>query len=127
MMGLRSYLLKEEFMYLLMGIAFFLNVLFILFLSYILPGVRLYTFFTAILLAILLGVVNGFSHYLLKAMALPHNYLSYTLLSLMVSVALFSLATKIIPGLKIDGWGWLISFSILVALFNGIIHILLFQ
>lgn len=114
-------------MFLLMGIAFTLNVFFIFLLSYILPGVRLYTFFTAILLALLLGVVNGSSHYIIRLLGLPHNYFTYTLLSLLVSVLLFLIATKVIPGLKIDSWAWLLSFSILVALFNGIVHILLFQ
>lgn len=106
-------------------IALIVNSVIVFLVSYILPGVKLSSFWVAVVVAIILGLINAFTHYLLQWMTLPANYFTYGIASLLFSICTLIGITYILPGFEVDSFYWVVFFALIVGLSNGLIHSLL--
>lgn len=86
--------------------------------SYILPGVHVDNFVTAIIVAIVLGVANAIIKPILLILTLPINILTLGLFTLILNGLIVLLVSNIVPGFKVHGIGWAILFSIVLWLIN---------
>jgi putative membrane protein len=86
--------------------------------AYLLPGVRLSGFFAALVTAIVLGLINTFIKPLLLLLTLPLNILTLGLLTLVINALLIMLTSAIVPGFKVEGFWWALLFSLVLALIN---------
>ena len=66
--------------------------------AYIIPGVVVDGYFTAIVVAITLAIVNSTIGPFLKILTLPLNVMTLGLFSLIINVLMVLLVAKIIPG-----------------------------
>jgi len=107
----------------LMGIliALLLNSIAIFVTAYILPGVQLKSFMTALVIAVVLGVVNAVLRPLLLLLTLPINILTLGLLTFVIMGALVLLVSAIVPGFQVDGFWWAVAFAVVLAIINSFI------
>lgn len=92
--------------------------------SYLLPGVHVEDFSTAIIVAIVLGLLNTFIKPLLILFALPAVVFTFGLFLIFINTFIILLADKLIDGFEVSGFGWALLFSIVLwivtSIFNAI-------
>ena len=91
------------------------------FLTKILTGVHIEGFSTALVFALILGVLNLIVTPILKILGLPLTILTLGLFSLVINALVVLLAAKFVPGMSIDGFGWAFIFSIALSLITSLI------
>ncbi len=117
------YNLNPRFMKLI--IRLLLNALAVIILSYILPGIAVDSFTTAILVAVVLGILNFLVKPLLVILTLPVTIVTLGLFLLVINAIIILIAAKFISGFQVNGVLWAIIFSILLSLLQSILHSLL--
>lgn len=96
-----------------------LSTLAVLITAYILPGVHVTNFFTALVVAVVLGIVNSFILPLLLIITLPINILTLGLFTLVIIGLLVMAVSAIVPGFQVDNFWWALIFAIVLALINS--------
>ena len=86
--------------------------------AFLLPGVILQGFFAAFVTALVLGILNLFIKPLLVILTLPINILTLGLFTIIINAALVMLASGIVPGFKVETFGWAILFAIILGVIN---------
>lgn len=90
-----------------------INALIIIGITYLVPGISVSGFYTALLVAVILGLVNAVIRPILILLTLPVNILSLGLFTFVINALLFWLVSTIIKGFTVDGfmpafWGALL-------------------
>jgi putative membrane protein len=93
--------------------------------SYLLAGVHIDGFGTALILAVVLGLINAFLRPLLVFLTLPISILTFGLFLLVLNTLLIMLAAYIVPGVVIDSFWWALAFGIVMAILNSLLRHLL--
>lgn len=88
----------------------------------ILPGIRLADFGSALMAALVIGLVNTLVKPILILLTLPITFITLGLFLLVINAAMLVLASSITPGFRIDGFGTAILGSILLSLVTAILH-----
>ncbi len=91
--------------------------------SYVLPGVKVADFLTALVIAIVLSFLNLFLKPLLIILTLPLNILTLGLFTLVINTLIVILADTLIPGLTVASFGWAFLFSLIISLTNSFLAI----
>ncbi len=81
--------------------------------SYIIPGLTVASFWTALLAALVLGLVNAFIRPILIVLTLPVNILTLGLFTLVINGLLFWFVTSFVGGFEVTGF-WSAFFAALV-------------
>jgi putative membrane protein len=89
--------------------------------SYILSGVTVKSFGTAILVAIVLGIVNAIIRPILVILTIPVTILTLGLFLLVINALMIMLVDAVIAGFKVKNFWWALLFSIILSLVNGIL------
>ncbi len=90
--------------------------------AYILPGVHLAGWGSALVLAIVLGLINTFIRPILLILTLPINILTLGLFTLVIVALCVMLASAIAPGFKVDGFFWAMAFGVVLAIINSFLN-----
>ncbi len=90
-------------------------------LAYILDGVHFETFGSAVLFAIILGILNIFITPILKILGLPFTILTLGLFSLIINAFVILMAAYFVKNMTIDGFWWAFLFSILLSFVSSIL------
>ena len=89
--------------------------------SYILSGIQIDTFWTALVVAVVMAVLNVTLKPLLILITIPLTILTFGLFLLVVNVLVLYAADALIDGFHIAGFWWALAFSLLVSLLNSIL------
>lgn len=89
--------------------------------AYVLPGVHVGSFGSLVVAALVLGLINAIVKPVLVILTLPLTILTLGIFYLILNALLFWLASAIVPGFRVDGFGW----ALLGALIVGLISMLL--
>ena len=100
-----------------------INVIIAYVLQRLLDGVHFVDFGTAVIFAIILGVLNIFVKPVLQVLSLPLTIFTFGLFSLIVNAVIVLLAGAFVEGVTIDGVGWALIFSILLSVLTSIFRI----
>jgi len=84
-------------------IALVLNALALIITSKIVPGIVVSDFWTAILAAIVLGLINTFIKPVLILLTLPINIITLGLFTFIINALVLYLASVIVPGFGVNG------------------------
>lgn len=76
----------------------------LLLVAYLLPGITVASFPTALFAAVVIGLVNGVIGPVVRFFAVPLTVFTLGLFSLVISAALFGLAAYLVPGFEADGF-----------------------
>lgn len=90
--------------------------------SYLLSGVHIEGFSTALIVAVVLGIVNAFLKPILVILTLPINILTLGLFTLVINAILVLLVSSLVPGFKVSGFLWALLFSLVLSVVNSILH-----
>ena len=91
------------------------------FLTKVLSGVHIDGFSTAIVFAIVLGVLNLIVTPILKILGLPLTILTLGLFSLVINALVILLADYFIDGMQVDGFWWAFIFSIALSVITSLL------
>ena len=97
-------------------IKWLLYALAIVFVSWIIPGIRVENFLSAMFVCIIIALINTFIKPFLEIITLPINILTLGLFSLILNALLLMLATWITPGFEVDGFLSALLGSLLLSL-----------
>lgn len=86
--------------------------------AYVLPGVHVASIWTALLVALVLGILNALVRPILVILTLPITALTFGLFLLVINAVLVLMASHLVPGFYVDGFMWALFFSIAVSLIN---------
>lgn len=89
--------------------------------AYLLPGVMVDGFFSALVLAVVLGAINMFIKPILVVLTLPINILTLGLFSLVINALLIMLASAIVPGFSVAGFWWALAFSLVLSIVTAVL------
>lgn len=89
-------------------------------LTKILPGVHFDGFSTAIIFAIVLGILNIFVKPILSLFGLPLTIITLGLFALVINAIIILIADYFIDSMKVDGFLWAFIFSILLSLITSV-------
>ncbi len=90
--------------------------------AYILPGVHVDGFVTALIVAVVLGIVNAILKPILVILTLPITILTLGLFTLVINAILVLLVSSIVPGFRVDGFVWAFIFSIILSIVNSFLN-----
>ncbi len=90
-------------------------------LSYILKGINIDTYWTAIVFALVLAIVNILIRPILVILTIPLTILTFGLFLFVINALLILLAAKFIDGIKIDGFWWALLFSLLLSFITSVL------
>jgi putative membrane protein len=93
--------------------------------AYIVPGVEIAGFGSAIIAAILIAVVNGTVGFILRILTLPLNFLTLGLVSFVISVLMVLLVDYMMAGFNTTGFIAAAILAIVVALIQMLLGSLL--
>ncbi len=92
--------------------------LLIIFVSWIIPGIEVDNFLSAMFVCIILALVNAFIKPLLQIITLPVTILTMGLFTLVINALMFMLAGWITPGFEVEGFLSAFLGSLLLSLFS---------
>jgi len=92
--------------------------------SRLLSGVTISGFGTAVVVAIVLGIVNGALAPLLLFLTMPINVLTLGLFTFVIIGALVMLTSALVPGFHVASFWWALGFAFVLALINTAFHAL---
>ena len=90
--------------------------------AYILPGVHVSSFLTALVVAVILAIVTSLIFPLLLLITLPINILTLGLFTFVIIGLLVLGVSAIVPGFTVDGFWWAVAFGVILALVNSFVH-----
>ena len=89
--------------------------------SYILSGIEIDSFVTALILAVVMAVLNATLKPFLILITIPLTIITFGLFLLVVNVLVLYAADYLIDGFHIAGFWWALAFSLLVSFVNSIL------
>jgi putative membrane protein len=93
----------------------------ILTVSYLLDGISVSSFWSALFAAAALGVLNAFVRPILLLLTLPINFLTLGIFTFVINALLLLLVSAIIPGFNVNGFWTAIIGAILISLIHAIL------
>lgn len=90
--------------------------------SYILPGVKVDSFLTAIVVAVLLGVLNTFVKPVLIILTLPINILTLFLFVFVINAFLVLVTSSLVPSFHVAGFWWALAFSLVLSIVSSFLN-----
>ncbi|MEQ6165616.1 MULTISPECIES: phage holin family protein [unclassified Ekhidna] len=89
--------------------------------SYLLPGVYVDDFITAVIVAVLLALLNSSVKPLLILFTIPLTVFTLGLFLLVINALIILMADAIVPGFEVYGFWWALIFSLLLSLINALL------
>jgi putative membrane protein len=86
--------------------------------AYITPGVNIASFWIAVIVAVVLGVLNAFLKPILIFLTFPINILTLGLFTLVINTLLILLTSSLVRGFEVEGFFSALIFGIILTLVN---------
>lgn len=90
--------------------------------AYVLPGVHITNFTTALVVAVVLGIINAFIKPILIILTLPITILTLGLFTLVINALMIIITANLVSGFKVDGFLWALLFSIVLSIVSSFLH-----
>jgi len=89
--------------------------------AYLMEGIRVSGFFTALFTAAILGVLNAFFRPVLLILTLPFNIMTLGLFTFVINAMLLKMASGVISGFEVVGFWTAIFGSLIISLVNWLL------
>ncbi|MBP1734453.1 MAG: rane protein of unknown function [Deltaproteobacteria bacterium] len=93
--------------------------------AYVIPGVTVSNFFSALWVALFLGIVNLLLRPLLILITLPINILTLGLFTFVINGLIILLASSVVKGFQVSGFWVAVLFSIVLSIINFFMNLLI--
>lgn len=101
----------------LMGVAVMIS-------AYVIPGVSVDRFFTAVVVAVILTIVNFTIKPIVTLLTLPINILTLGLFTFIINALMILIVASLVPGFVVTGWVAAVLFSVVLSLVDGVLDTL---
>lgn len=101
-------------------VRFLLNGLAVVLTAYLLPGVDVTDYWTALIVALVLTLANMFVKPVLIILTIPITIVTLGLFLLVINALIILLADYLVDGFYVDGFWWALLFSLILSLFNSL-------
>ena len=89
--------------------------------AYMIDGIRVASFMSAVMAAAVLGVLNAFFRPILLILTLPLNILTLGLFTFVINAILLMMASGVISGFSVNGFGTAILGSLLISIVSWLL------
>ncbi len=100
-----------------------LSALMFLVVANVVPGIHVESFLTALILAVVWGVITMTLKPILLVLTLPVNILSFGLFTLVINGFLFWFLARLVPGFAVASFGVAILGALALSLLHIIVHL----
>jgi putative membrane protein len=100
-----------------------LSALMFLVIANLVPGIHVQSFTTALLLAVVWGIITMILKPILLILTLPVNVLSFGLFTLVINGFLFWILAGLVPGFTVASFGVAILGALALSLLHIIVHL----
>jgi putative membrane protein len=90
--------------------------------SYVLKGIHVSDFMSALIAAAVLALLNTFVKPLLVILTIPITLLTLGLFLLVINALIVMMGAKLVPGFTVDSFWWALGFSLLVSLIVSLLE-----
>lgn len=97
-----------------------LNGLAVVLTAYLLPGVSVDGYGTALIVALVLAIVNVLVKPILILLTIPITILTLGLFLLVINAAIILFVDNLVDGFAVDGFWWALFFSLILSVFNSV-------
>ncbi len=94
----------------------------VLFTAWLLPGVQVTDFVSALLVAIVLAFLNTVVKPVLTILTIPITFFTLGFFLLVINAGMIILASKLIPEFHVSGFWWALLFSLILSLVTSILN-----
>lgn len=108
-------------------VVWILNAVALLAVAYVLPGIVIASFWSAMGAALVLGLLNTLVKPLLILLTLPITVVTLGLFLLVLNALLFWLAGSLFKGFQVEGFWWAVAGAVLYSVISSLFSMLLFQ
>ena len=91
--------------------------------AYLLPGILVADFLTAIVIAALFALLNLTVMPILIFLTIPITVFTLGLFLLVINAVIVLIAAEIVPGFVVDGFWWALLFSLILSLINSLLGV----
>ncbi len=91
--------------------------------SYLIGGVEVESFTTAIVVAFVLGVLNAVLNPLLIILTIPVTIMSFGIFLLVINAFIIQLAAYLVPGFMVGSFWWALWFGIILTIVTWILEL----
>ncbi len=99
-----------------------LNAIIIMFLPYTIPGINVAGFYTALIAALVLGLINAIIRPIILLFTLPINVLTLGLFTFIINAALVLLTSSIVKGFYVSGFTSAFFAAIVISVFSWLFN-----
>lgn len=93
--------------------------------AYVMPGVTVGSFFSALWVALFLGVVNLLVKPILILITLPINIVTLGLFTFIINGFIILMASSVVKGFNVSGFWIAVLFSIVLSIIHGLLNALI--
>ena len=104
-----------------MLIVWLLNAVALLAVAYLLPGIHVASFWSALIAALVLGLLNTLVKPVLVLLTLPITIVTLGLFLLVINALVFWFAGSILDGFQVSGFWWAMIGAILYTVISGLL------
>lgn len=90
--------------------------------SYVLKGIHVSDFVSALIAAAVLALLNTFVKPLLVILTIPITLLTLGLFLLVINALIVMMGAHLVPGFAVDSFWWALGFSLLVSLIVSLLE-----
>ena len=88
--------------------------------AYLLDGVKVKSYWTALGVALLLALINMFIKPVIVLLTLPLTILTLGLFILVINAWILLIIDKLVDGFSVKGFWWAVLFSIFISIINSV-------
>jgi len=99
-----------------------LNGLAVVLTAYILPGVSVEDYGTALIVALILAIVNVLVKPILVILTIPITIVTLGLFLLVINAAIILFVDNLVSGFTVTGFWWALLFSLILSIFNSLFN-----
>jgi len=89
--------------------------------AYLLPNVTIDSFFTAVVVAVVLSIINTFLKPIVGLLTLPINLLTLGIFQVIINGAFIWFASQLIDGFTVVGFLWAVIFSVVLSIVSAVL------
>ena len=93
----------------------------VLIVSYLLSGVVVESFLSALIVAFVLAILNNIIRPILIVLTIPITIVTLGLFLLVINALMILLASGLVPGFEVAGFWWALLFSLLLSIVNAVL------
>ena len=90
--------------------------------GYFLPGIHVSSFWTALLVALVLSFLNVFLKPFMVILTIPFTVVTFGLFLLVINAVIIMIASSWVHGFKVDGFWWAMGFSVILSIVSSLLE-----